>query len=281
MSCVRILALAGAAVSVSTVALAADFPPALPPVVQPAPAAESGWYLRGDIGITNQQLKNLTQRPNPTVLSLQQVGVGFDSSPFFLVGLGYQVNNWLRFDVTGEYRAKANFHGSDNVTFFDGAGTAVSVNNYSASKSEWVVLGNAYLDLGTWWSMTPFVGGGLGFARNQIEGFRNNSIGLFSDGTPITAESFGGQGVKWNFAWALHAGVAYTVTPSFQVELAYRYLNLGVAQTGPTRAFDNSFTNGGAFSFNGVVSNDVMLGVRWMLQPEAPVYSPPPLIRKG
>jgi opacity protein-like surface antigen len=86
--------------------------------------------------------------------------------------------------------------------------------------------------------------------------------------------------VKWNFAWALHAGVAYTVTPTLKVDLAYRYLNLGVAQTGPTRAFDNSFTNGGAFTFNGLVSHDVMIGARWMFQPEAPVYDPP-LIRKG
>ena len=48
MSSVRILALAGAAAAMSTTALAADFPPALPPappVIQ-APIVESGWYLR-------------------------------------------------------------------------------------------------------------------------------------------------------------------------------------------------------------------------------------------
>jgi opacity protein-like surface antigen len=274
------VALAGAAAAMSTVALAADFPPTLPsaqPVLQSA--AESGWYLRGDIGITNQRLSTLTQRLDSTVLSSQQVGMGFDRSPFFLVGVGYQWNNWLRFDVTGEYRAKAKFHGSDNVTFFDGVGTAVLVDNFSASKSEWVVLANGYLDLGTWWSTTPFVGAGVGFSRNQIDGFREDGSGLQSSG-PITAVALGDQGVKWNFAWALHAGVAYTVTPTLKVDLAYRYLNLGVAQTGPTRAFDNSFTNGGAFTFNGLVSHDVMIGARWMFQPEAPVYDPP-LIRKG
>jgi opacity protein-like surface antigen len=141
MSSVRIVALAGAAAGMSTVAFAADFPPTLPsaqPVLQSA--AESGWYLRGDIGITNQRLSTLTQRMDSTVLSSQQVGMGFDRSPFFLVGVGYQWNSWLRFDVTGEYRAKAKFHGSDNVTFFDGVGTAVLVDNFSASKSEWVVL---------------------------------------------------------------------------------------------------------------------------------------------
>jgi opacity protein-like surface antigen len=279
MSSVRILAVAGAAAAMSTAAFAADFPPALPPQ-QPVQSVESGWYLRGDIGITNQQLSSLTQRLDATELTLQQVGMGFDSSPFFLVGVGYQFNNWLRFDLTGEYRAKANFHGTDNVTFRDGGGIGVLADNYSASKSEWVVLANGYLDLGTWWCMTPFVGAGIGFSRNQIDSFRDDGIGFHFGGAPITAVAFGEQGVKWNFAWALHAGVDYSVTPNFKIDLAYRYLNLGIAQTGATRAFDNSFTNGGAFSFNGLVSHDVMLGVRWMVQPEAPVYNPP-LIRKG
>jgi opacity protein-like surface antigen len=280
MSSVRILALAGAAAAMSTAALAADFPPALPPAQPVLQSFESGWYLRGDIGITNQQLSSLTQRLDATELTLQQVGMGFDSSPFFLLGVGYQLNNWLRFDVTGEYRAKANFHGTDDVTFRDSGAIGVLADNYSASKSEWVVLANGYLDLGTWWCMTPFVGAGVGFSRNQIDSFRDDGIGFRGNGAPITAVAFGEQGVKWNFAWALHAGVDYSVTQNFKIDLAYRYLNLGIAQTGPTRAFDNSFTNGGAFSFNTLVSHDVMLGVRWMIQPEAPVYAPP-LIRKG
>jgi opacity protein-like surface antigen len=278
MSSVRILALAGAAAAMGTAAFAADFPPALP-LPQPVPV-DSGWYLRGDIGITNQQMSNLSQRLDATELTLQQVGMGFDSSPFFLLGVGYQLNNWLRFDLTGEYRAKANFHGSDDVTFADTGRIGVLADNYSASKSEWVVLANAYLDLGTWWCMTPFVGGGVGFSRNQIDSFRDDGIGFHGNGAPITAVAFGEQGTKWNFAWALHAGVDYSVTQNFKIDLAYRYLNLGIAQTGPTRAFDNSFTNGGAFTFNGLVSHDLMLGVRWMIQPEAPVYAPP-LIRKG
>src|SRR5437879_13794248 len=90
MSSVGIVALAGAAAAMSTVALAADFPPTLPsaqPVLQSA--AESGWYLRGDIGITNQRLRTLTQRLDSTVLSSQQVGMGLDGCPVLLVGVRY------------------------------------------------------------------------------------------------------------------------------------------------------------------------------------------------
>ena len=37
---------------------------------------------------------------------------------------------------------------------------------------------------------------------------------------------------KWNFAWALHAGVGYKVSPNVTIELAYSYMNLGDATTG-------------------------------------------------
>jgi opacity protein-like surface antigen len=286
MSGMKILALAGAAAMLSTGAFAADlappYPPPLPQVVQ-APPAESGFYLRGAIGLTNQSLDKLTQVLDSSVISLEQVGMGFDSSPLFLFGAGYQMNSWFRFDVTGEYRAKANFHGTDNVRFFDGAGTAVLADNYSASKSEILFLANAYLDLGTWYCVTPFIGAGVGMSRNQIDSFRDDGVGFFSPqagGGAINAVAFASSNATWQFAWALHAGLAYTVTPNFKVDVAYRFVHLGDAVTGPTRAFDGSFTNGGAFTFKNLESHDLMLGVRWMLQPEQPVYSPP-LIRKG
>jgi len=281
MSSVRILALAGAAAAMSTAALAADFPPALPPLAPPpAPVIDSGWYLRGAIGLSNQSVDKLTQRLDSSVLSLEEVGFGFDSSPFFQLGVGYQVNNWLRFDVTGEYRGKANFHGTDNVRFFDGVGTAVLADNYSASKSEALFLANAYVDLGTWYCVTPFIGAGIGVSRNQIDSFRDDGIGFFSNGAPITAVAFADSNATWNFAWAAHAGLAYSVTPNFKVDLAWRFVHLGDGVTGPTRAFDNSFVNGGAFTFKSLTSQDLMLGVRWLLPPELPAYQPP-LIRKG
>ena len=83
---------------------------------------------------------------------------------------------------------------------------------------------------------------------------------------------------KWNFAWAAHAGVTYKVTPSMSIDLGYRYLAMGDGTTGPTRAFDNSFTNGGPFTFKSISSHDLKLGVRWMLEP--PV-APQPLMRRG
>src|ERR1700733_3792270 len=111
MVSVKVASIFGAAVAVvATAAQAADMP-GLPPVYAPpveeyAPAP-SGWYLRGDIGMTNQQFKGLHQRLYDVPgTSVTQVGQGWDSSTFFGVGVGYKFNDWLRADVTGEYRGR-------------------------------------------------------------------------------------------------------------------------------------------------------------------------------
>src|SRR6266702_5943455 len=100
-----------------------------------------------------------------------------------------------------------------------------SIAQYTASKSELVGLVNAYLDLGTWWCFTPFIGAGAGVAKIKIDHFRDVNVIAAGGGWADT-------GTQTNFAWALHAGAAYKVNPNFAVELSYRYLNVGNAQSG-------------------------------------------------
>src|SRR4051812_41819184 len=142
------------ATAAQTGARAADMP--MPPMQIPQieEYVASGWYLRGDIGMTNQQVKSLNNALYSTATSVNTTQKDFDSSPLFGLGIGYQWNTWLRTDMTGEYRGKANFHGLDIVR----TGGTNSTDEYRASKSEWLVLANIYADLGTWYSFTPFIG---------------------------------------------------------------------------------------------------------------------------
>jgi opacity protein-like surface antigen len=238
----------------------------------------SGWYLRGYIGASNEFLKEIT---HPDFLTAQQFGFidkgGFDAAPFGGGGIGYQWNNWFRVDATLEYRGFANFHALDR--FFNPyqfSGPTFNTNQYTASKSELVGLVNVFLDLGTWWCITPFVGAGAGFAQIKIDHFRDTNVIAGGGGWADT-------GTKTNFAWALQAGLAYKVNPNFAVELSYRYLNVGNAESATLLNLDPTVspTTFAPMTFHNIQSHDIMLGVRWMLQPEAPVYAPPPLIRKG
>jgi opacity protein-like surface antigen len=282
MRSVKYTIAAGAASLISSMALAADLPVA-PPYI---PVAEfGGWYLRGDIGMTNQQLgslhSNLIDAENARFPgSLQNHGFGFDSSTSFDIGVGYQFNSWFRADITGEWRGKANFHGSQSTpatsAFAQTFGQS-GVDNYTASKSEAVFLANAYVDLGTWWSVTPFIGAGVGASYNRISGFRDDGF-TFTNGLLSNSTFYGDDAGKWNFAWAAYAGLSYRVTPNVSIELAYRYISLGNGTTGPTRSFDG-FTVADPFVLKNITSNDVKLGVRWNFE-SAPVYAPP-LFTKG
>jgi len=247
---------------------AADMPPMIykaPPVVVPE---FGGWYLRGDIGMTNQKVKSIDNALfTPAV---QVVAKDFDSSPLFGVGIGYQFNSWFRVDVTGEYRGRSTFRGMD---IWPGG-----ANDYTATKSEWLVLGNAYFDLGTWYSITPFIGAGIGFSRNTIDNLRD--VGANN------ALAYANGHSQWEFAWALHAGLSYRVTRNLTAEFAYRYVNLGDGRSGDIIAYDGTNAVFNPLLFNTITSHDFKFALRWSLGDfgfAEPVYAPPPppLMRKG
>ncbi|MBV8792079.1 MAG: porin family protein [Pseudolabrys sp.] len=251
-------------------------PGAVPCYVPPPPVIVeefSGWYLRGDIGFSNQQVKSLSNPLFDTV-SFQAAGYGFDSAGIFGLGAGYYFNDWLRFDLTGEYRSRSNFHG---LEIYSPTGAPSFTDEYHASKSEWLFLANAYVDLGTWWSITPFVGAGIGTARITIHNFTDICTTCAGGGVALADDTS-----KWNFAWALHAGLAYKVSKNFLVELSYRYVDMGDGVTGDIRDYLGNNTVFNPTTFKHLTSHDIRLGVRFNLDSlfersccTAPVYSPP------
>ena len=101
-------------------------------------------------------------------------------------------------------------------------------------------------------------------------------------GPALAGLAFGDNVSKWNFAWALHAGVAYKVSPNFTVELAYRYLDMGDGLTGDLRTFDGTNNIVNPTTFKGLTSHDLKLGLRWNFDsPQQPPVYAPPVIRKG
>jgi opacity protein-like surface antigen len=268
-------ALAGSA----TMAGAADFgipvhysPPA---VVEPLLAGGS-WYIRGDMGVGIQSMGAwniglINHPPKGSVANWLRHSV--DDTVIIGGGFGYQFSEWLRGDITAEYRASANFKGADSWRY---PPNPRGYNSYTGSLSSTVVLANAYVDLGKHWGLTPFVGAGIGGAYNRLThvtdiggGIAAGSVGEFAD-----------KG-KLNFAWALHAGVSYEVNQNLKLEASYRYLNMGDAETGVITCRPNRCTGGSRLTINDITSNDFRLGARWMLNPVVPVSAPMPVIAKN
>jgi opacity protein-like surface antigen len=283
------LVVAGAASLLSSVAFAADMAIAPPPAMYapPPPADFGGWYLRGDIGFSNQSV-NTIRKNDPVaysqISSLTET-TGFDTAGIFDVGVGYRFNNWFRADATAQYRGKSNFKGTD---VFNASAYGLSYNgqdNYNASKSELLFLANAYVDLGTWWCITPFVGAGIGTSRVSISNFTDTGVNNIHGpvnayvGGPVNPSyATAANGSQWNFAWAAHAGLGYQISPSVTLELAYSYVDLGSGTTGVISDF-TGFQANHVFKFNDITSHDLTLGVRWNFD-SPPVYQPP-LVRKG
>ena len=265
MAILKKITLAAAAFAATAgVAGAADIiePPVYEAPPEVAVVAAGGWYLRGDIGMSNQQLHGGLSNvlfADPDNFEFLDKGT-FSSAPTFRGGIGYQFNNWLRADATVEYRGKASFNALDRYETVDDGNPATwdGTNEYEAKKSEWLLMANAYVDLGTWAGITPYAGFGLGASRNTISSFRDIN-------TPNGGVAYGGQNSEWNLAWALHAGVAMDITERLTMDLGYSYLNMGDASSGDIVPFQGANAINNPMKFEDITSHDVKFGLRYKL----------------
>lgn len=226
-----IIGILGQATVATNAATAADMPESLPPPPKPALIVpHGGWYVRGDLGYYWGHVDGAQSAPgfpNPTGNSLSN---GFTGG----AGVGYK-SDWLRTDVTLDYTAPMKYQGS-----------VASPNDTSAKVSAVTALFNGYLDLGTWYRATPYIGAGAGVSYLRTTDYVSTAAPPFAGGSSNT---------QWRFAWAAMGGVAYAVAPNVIVDVGYRYLNLGDAATG-SDAF-------GAMTLKNLAAHELRVGVRW------------------
>lgn len=248
----RIAAVALAALATAaTPTQAADlFGTAAPPMsVAENPAVEIGsnWYIRGDVGYGEVNSPTIVPSAGlipPVLYDLPGTGVGYDNSPVgnastnapvfrgnnktnddgvFDVGVGFRVNNFLRFEGTYSfwegpglgYQQKSL---CPNATVAESNTVDVKINGVTTPTSVpvgylWAPvqctgvlnarqynnlgLANAYFDLGAFWGVTPYVGAGAGLNANTISGttaFTNDNDGsAFLGNTSVS----GGAPLQW------------------------------------------------------------------------------------
>jgi opacity protein-like surface antigen len=234
--------------SASTVAVlagggarAADMPgdyPTLPPAALERPAAHSeyltsGWYLRGDLAYRFQHIGasssgDFTQVPNPT--SAKQ-----DNAYVFGLGAGIK-RDWIRLDVTGDYgwrsKYKAEYTGGE----------------FTGDLETFTVLANGYIDLGTWYGVTPYFGAGIGAANLIFSSYQNANATAPMPSTAVPDS-------RWNMAWAVMAGLSYSITPNMLVDIGYRHVDMGDITGGPNDQL----------TVKKLTGDEVRLGFRYLL----------------
>jgi len=256
----------------ASAAQGADYSQPLPPPPQPIVYQQpqqdfaEGWYLRGFVGVGMTNTFKLDFLENPAHTTNFVFDQHSNSDTVFVGGaVGYEWNNWLRFDVSAEYRARTQVNARGVFDPVTGNGDA-----YQGYIKSWVFLANAFVDLGTWNCFTPFVGVGVGAAYNQLANFVDMGIGT-------TGAGFGRNSAEWHPAWALYAGVGYNVSKSLKIDLTYRYLNYG-SITDTIDCIGGCIAD--SYKFSNLSSHDLMLGLRWTCCEAPPppryVYTPPP-----
>lgn len=254
-------------------AAGADFGAPFPGFPAPVPLDNkvdfaSNWYVRGDLAYAQETFPTVLTSGSPSpVLNTFSAGVGG----------GYKVNNYFRTDLILDYRSPIHAAGNGapaNCTF-----QATNPNspppviflaetctaNFDSQINRWDLLANGYLDLGTWDGFTPYIGAGAGISWGRTS---KSVIYTFDNGLPCGANcAIGGDivsnfdssqsTISYRFAWAVMAGVAIAMTDHTQLDVGYRFLDLG-SITGTSSVTGTSVTQR-------VRANEVRAGIRYMI----------------
>jgi opacity protein-like surface antigen len=284
MGCVRLVA-AVASVALFSVAASAAELPALPEAPALPPAQSLGnWYVRGDFGAASYSTSRWTQALSGLGSGDQLLSAGFSSksirqSAFIGAGLGYELHPWIRADITAEYRASARLRGTFQERVLNPTAPLAffGQNEVAGSLQTTVMMANAYADVGTWYGFTPYLGAGVGLAHHDLSGVARTGFGV--TGTDLTFNNvpngalpvaFGPalEKIRTNFAWALVAGISYSISPNLKFDLGYRHLDLGDIRSGSTSCVCRESSAG--FKLRNVASNEIRVGVRWLFGEAGP-----------
>ena len=267
-----IFAVATAALLASSAAYAADvYQPEPQPVYVDAPevavSEASGWYLRGDLGYSFNKLRgaNYFQGSNGNQVDFATSSI--KDSFWVGGGVGYQINSYLRTDLTFDYLTKADFNGSTRGTC--GFSATPCTSSDVSSMRAYTLMANAYVDLGTYAYFTPYIGGGIGGSYVKWDKLRNTSCADNGTGCDATVEHHGAG--SWRFAYQLMAGASIDVTCNVKADVGYRFRH-----TAGGDMFGYAL-NGGPGYDKGFHSHSLHAGARYVFGGcETPVaYQPP------
>lgn len=250
----------------SGVAFAADYIP--PPVIDFEPEYEAEFegnlYLRGYVGFTNQQVDSLDNVLFAAPDRIEFLSSEFDAGGLGGIALGYRLNDWFRGDISAEYRMRTRYQGVDRTDAAGGATAWDGTNTYTADKSEFLVMANAFVDMGTYHGVTPYVGAGVGATYTMIDNFVDTGVSNIG-GVLANSLAYGQADGELAFAWALHAGIGYEINDRLTLDMGYRYLHLGDASTTDLIAYDGTNTVDNPMGFEGISSHDITFGFRYAL----------------
>ena len=188
----------------------------------------------------------------PSLSANNSSRLGYDAT----IGGGYQFNRWFRFDATFDFLkpVQSSYQGNSlpcitgtsalppqNPQLPPNSENILSANctpSLNASLKSYATLINGYVDFGTWYRITPYVGAGVGLSFGHASAsatyIQNNGVPYQVSYTDALSNTSVYQNWNrsrsleyYNLAFALMGGIAIDVYSHTKLDIGYRYLHLG------------------------------------------------------
>ncbi len=194
-----------------------------------------GFYVGADIIAAKKKAKDMHNSPQ---LQDGTFTVHKNSKSFVTgsLGVGYQFNDLFRLGFEYVLPKKNEFTSSQGLDM-----------NYHKVKGQRIML-NGYLTYPVNDLFSIYGTAGVGYARLKSSGYQNSEAYSFNTSS------------NGNFAWSLGAGVSFKPIDNTHIDLGFRYVDMGKADTGVSRFGTQNQKMKAKIS-----STEFTLGVRYML----------------
>lgn len=197
------------------------------------------------------------------------------------IGAGYYYSRNFRVDLTGELRMEKESNTTGSFQYDDAAATVAAATGAGAtgddrvngtvsdttSMQSAIFMANGYYDMNRVGRLTPYIGGGLGFAVNDVRRTHTTtltsceSFTLNNCDTPTAAAGYSSRTDRqyvYTLAANLTAGASYKISDVTSLDFNYRYLYVG-----GTDAMANINGNSSKVEIEDQHEHYIRAGLRW------------------
>jgi len=182
-----------------------------------APAIAGPCYLRGDVGYGWSRTSGAEYVGNGVDPNVRHSEIGDGGVYEAGIGCG-SGSRGLRGDLTLGYRPGRDFSGDVDILINN-----VPIDPPIKTKIDsYTVMLNGYYDFGSFRGFVPYVGAGVGVAMHDMDF-------VYID-HPASPNPQHGD-TKVDLAWSLMAGIGYQISSNAVLDIGYRYIDMGSAQS--------------------------------------------------
>jgi opacity protein-like surface antigen len=199
----------------------------------------NNYYIRADAGASFAR---------PISDKIVYFSCNTKTAPVINIGFGKSFTKYIRADITGSYREfKINNSSAlvNNITF---------ISNQKIKSSNLML--NGYYDVSNSSIFTPYLSVGIGAAYNHANSLTTSAPSISYNGNWPDKNTT-------NFAWQAGGGISAKVNQKFDLDLSYRFLDLGKVKTKQGTEVVGASREVAPAGNAKLRTNEVMLGIRY------------------